>query len=580
MQRLIILFFLLPWWAYVPIAGGVAYLGNEVYKHELETEAEREAALDLGAPFPVDLSLFDEDVHIGPAGEVNVLGWINTDYNYTLTKRTNGVKTSERYLYMVFGMGDDPSSRTVRAAIVFTERDKDYFVDHIEDYIVSYQKEEPLFRLGGFASGYDSMSSMVSDAIDEQGLRKADDFFYLEPFLAGREAALAAQGAPELARKQFWAAALAIALLGLAKRVFGWGRKPSEASRAIDPRKAVQVQPPAGANKAHDYDYTFKAKRRDVELSKDISPDSPLGRLATRGAPVQSQGDVAEGAEAAPERVLTGEAEAAVAAHFALKGHFRKTLVRLVLLAVAAGSGVWVVAQKYGQDFAVLAALLGSALLALFALGAVVAFFVRIGSRQKAMRAAGLSMSDLRAILRGDRSVGTIVESAEPEPAMATAADEPEPELAPARPKPARRGTGARALFGLAALLAVIGYLNTKGTALVSLPINGFDPFAQPMPLFAVAGFLMALSVLSGLGASRTPKGEAPQIIPRVADPATGATPQPVQKAAERLSGSRAWVKSAGRGKPSTPTAVNADMRDRMKADPFDRFAEQARALR
>ncbi|MEC7761246.1 MAG: hypothetical protein VX874_04940 [Pseudomonadota bacterium] len=579
MQRLIILFFLLPWWAYVPIAGGVAYLGNEVYKTELRTEAEREAALALGAPDPVDLATFDRDVHIGPADEVNVLGWINTEYNYTLTKRTNGVKTSEKYLYMLFGMADEPGARAVRAAIVFSERERDYFIAHVDEYIVSYQKELPLFRFGGFAAGSDGMGSMISEAIEEQGLRKSDDFFYLEPFLAGREAALVAQGAPENARKQFWAAALAIALLGLAKRVFGWGRRPSEASAAIDPRKAVQVQAPAGANKAMDYDYTFKAKRRDVELSKDISPDSPLGRLAMRGAPVPAV--AAEGPAAPVERgedsLAARAAELAVEKHLALRKHMIRTPITFALFVGVAVLGIWTVALRVGQEFVPLAILGSLGVLAVFALNMCFRLFSKIMHRQKAMKMAGLSMRELKALARGE--------------AVAVAdADEVDEAVRPTKAARTKGrsgglsqafsgiGRGPMSVFWLAALCGALGYTNQGPVPLVSFPINGYDPFADSQLLYGLAGVFLVLALFLWLRAGRAGGEDAVAIIPRVEQDEV-AVPA-VAKVADSLSGSRAWVRSAGKGKPSSPTAVNVDMRDRMKVDPFDRFAEQTRALR
>ncbi|WP_292020280.1 hypothetical protein [Maritimibacter sp. UBA3975] len=550
MQRLIILFFMLPWWAYVPIAGGVAYLGQEVYSHEMEAEAARGVALELGAPDPVDLALFDEEVHIGPAREVNVVGWINTDYNYTLTKRTNGVKTSERYLYMVFGVGDDPASRTVRAAIVFTARERDHFIDNIDDFIAAYQGDVPVFRFGGFASTGESMSAMVSDAIAEQGLRKADDFFYLDPFLEGREVALAAQGAPESARKNFWAAALAIALLGLAKRMFGWGRKPSAASRAIDPRKAVQVQAPAGANKAMDYDYTFKARSRDVELSKDIAPDSPLGRIALRNAPPPV---------AAPEAAPTPKAQHTRAARLAdvARKRFRKAVRRTIFggggLMLGAVTLALVLAGRGNSDLAALVTVLPIAALFVVLPLSVLIIAVRFMKMQSAIRAAGRMAPD-------------------------TAPEEIEPVRAPKKPAQvaAKRGRPVRFLFGLAAILAACGYLTGPGAQMVSLPVEGIVPFAEPMVFYTLAGILMAMTILLRLrGGRRVAEAQA---RPHGAEPPL--TADPAARIGARLSGSRAWVKSGGRGKPASPMAVNVDMCDRMKADPFDRFAEQARALR
>lgn len=286
MRRLILLLFMLPWWAYFPLAGGVVYLGQEVHESALSVEAERAAALRQSPPQPVDLSGFDKDLHIGMGQEVSVLGWINPDYTYTLVERTNGVKTKERFLFVLFGLQDAGDARVAKAAILFTQAERDRFLADVERYISSYQGDTPVFRIGGFAHDAAAMAPLVSDALREQGLRRSDDFFYLEPFLDGREAALAPQGAPAQQRNAIWAIALGVILFGLAKRLYGFGTKrPSAAMEPVDPARAAQVQAPGGANKAMDYDYAFKAKQRDVQMNKNITPDSPLGRLAARNAP-------------------------------------------------------------------------------------------------------------------------------------------------------------------------------------------------------------------------------------------------------------------------------------------------------
>jgi hypothetical protein len=538
LRRLIILFFTLPWWAYIPLAGGVAYLGQEVYSHELRHEAARAVALDLGAPEPVDLSAFTANLHVGPAQEVNVFGWINTDYNYTLTKRRNGVKTSERYLFMVFGAADEATSRTVRAAIVFSERDRNHFVENLNSYVSAYRGDTPLFNFGGFARTSDAMGAMVSDAIAEQGLRKADDFFYLEPFLAGREAALSAQGAPEDLRKQIWAAALAIALLGIAKRVFGWGRKPDNATRAIDPRTAVQVQAPGGANKAHDYDYVFKAKARDVELSSDIRPDSPLGRLAHRSVTPVAAPEPEPDAEAEPAR--DPRAEAAIRRASEARSGFRKSVLRTVLgggVISCAAVGVSLTLARGGNpDLATYVTVLPVTVLLVVLPVSVLIIALRFVKMKLALRGADI-------------------------------ADLDETPVTPPTP----RKTRPRAVLVVAALAAGIGYLNSRHAGVVSMPIRGYDPFAEPVVLYIVAGALLALTLLLRLRGGGV---DSAQAAVRTREPAAAA------RGSGRLSGSRAWVKAAGRNGAASPTAINCDLRDRMKSDPFERFAEQARSLR
>ncbi len=96
MGRLFFLFFLLPWWAYVPASIGVLWLGERVYEQALETEAEKVAALEAAVPDPVDLGEFDRDIH--PSGEVHVVGMIDHELDYELVERTNGVPDQSRHI--------------------------------------------------------------------------------------------------------------------------------------------------------------------------------------------------------------------------------------------------------------------------------------------------------------------------------------------------------------------------------------------------------------------------------------------------------------------------------------------------
>ena len=116
MHRLFVLFLILPWWGYLPIAAGVVWLGELAHEQAVETEAERKAAYAVGPPPSVDLSVFKRATDRGAADEVHVRGWIETGYNYELVEHTYGVPTNRRFLYMLFGEGDTPGSKTVRSS--------------------------------------------------------------------------------------------------------------------------------------------------------------------------------------------------------------------------------------------------------------------------------------------------------------------------------------------------------------------------------------------------------------------------------------------------------------------------------
>ncbi|WP_298500686.1 hypothetical protein [uncultured Maritimibacter sp.] len=285
MGRLVVLFFMLPWWAYMPIAGGAVYLTNEVYWSELRDQAEVEQALARPVPEAVDLSVFDRDQHVGLADEVHVTGWINTDYNYTLVKRTNGVKTSERFMYMIFGGEDGFDAREVRAVLVLTQSEKDRFVEvYPTDLAADVGPAGALgVDLNGITGSTDGMASLIGDSIAEQGLVKAPEFIVIDPFLDGRRAGLSATANPDGSLRSGWLIALAIVCFGFAKRFLGFGTPKKRATDPIDPVKLATPLAPGGANKAYEPEnYGYAVRRQPVAQANTIAPDSPLGRLAQR----------------------------------------------------------------------------------------------------------------------------------------------------------------------------------------------------------------------------------------------------------------------------------------------------------
>ena len=227
MARLFILLLVLPYWAYFPIAAGIGYLAEKSYKSDLENQRERALALEEGPPALVDLSQFNKNTHISPIREVNIEGWINNDYNYNLTKSTNMVQTGERFMYLLFGQDDTVDTKVVRAALVFTEAEKDTFVNNLGTFSSGLTQggNHLLFNFNGFASVYDGYGSLVTDAIKEQHLRASPDFVYIKPFFGGREAVLAPHGLPGKGRLNTWLFAVAVALFGIARYIYGRMRK-------------------------------------------------------------------------------------------------------------------------------------------------------------------------------------------------------------------------------------------------------------------------------------------------------------------------------------------------------------------
>lgn len=345
-MRLIILLFTLPWWLYFPMAAGIFYIGDLAFDQQVDRQARYTEALALGIPELVDLSEYSATSHRNPAFEVNVNGWINTDYNYNLIQRTNGVKTSERHMYVLFGEGDGRDSRIVKAAMLLTPQEKDTFINRMDEFVSGSRNGDHTFRFNGFAYDTASMSSMANEALAEQGLTKGDEFFFLEPFLNGREAALApVEDGPENTRRTARLLAALAFLYGIARKVLKSSPKRATASEP-DPMEATRSyapKAPGGANKAYDYDYAFAAKQRDVGLSQNVTPDSPLGRIAMRNAQAQAQAE-----PTAPERF-----EADTSSQFlSMRGEYVETRkrggppIRFLVLGVIA-CGLFLPAVKF-----------------------------------------------------------------------------------------------------------------------------------------------------------------------------------------------------------------------------------------
>jgi len=268
--RLFVLFLALPWWAYFPISGGIAWLGHYAYEAWLSEEAAKVEALATAPPAVVDLAMFsrERDVHL--ADEVHVKGWINTDLNYRLTlteANTNRVK-QERFMYMMFGVDDPAGGSTVRAALVLNAAERDRFSDTFADYVVGDTANGPVFAFNAFAADTVALDDMAYDAIAEANLIPSPDFIFVEPFFDGREAALALGSPPEGLRKTFWQVAAVIALIGLGKAVLrARGRRPlTEEDDALADGPAVASGP----------------RGSTAPFNAGIDPDSPIGRLAAQ----------------------------------------------------------------------------------------------------------------------------------------------------------------------------------------------------------------------------------------------------------------------------------------------------------
>ncbi len=279
MFRLLGLLIILPWWSYVMLAGGVGYLAEHLYQVQLEIEAEKVVALEALPPAAVNLSDFSREEHIGPVDEATVTGWFNFDYNYNLVQKTNGIKTGNTYMYVMFGEDDDAATKTAKAVIIMSPDRKDWFLENMDTYYEWSTNENGHFQytFNGFAAPTHSHSSHVSDVFSDEGLRKSADFVFLTPFWEGREAALVPQGDPQKTRNTGWMIAAFIALIGLGKFLFK--RSRSGASRKHSRGDIFANSPIAGVKSARPVPQIRPQTQPQTAMANNIATDSPMGRL-------------------------------------------------------------------------------------------------------------------------------------------------------------------------------------------------------------------------------------------------------------------------------------------------------------
>ncbi len=284
MGRFLALFFLLPWWVYIPASLGVVWLAERSYEHALEAEAEKAAALDAGLPVAVDLSDFDRDRDVYPAGEVHVTGWINPEFNYELVQKRNGITIDTRHMFMMFGSADPADAREVRAAVMLTPAQREDFLARGAEFVSGFGNGGGLvFAFNGFGDTYNTLGSLAAKAIAEKGLSKSPDFIFIEPFMDGREAALAPKGIPQKTRYFGWLAAAVVALIGTMKRVMSVLAGPDRPGGGSNGRakeaSAVATAAPAPASRTP-----------VLSLPAAVSEDTPLGRVSRRAVRPGAEG--------------------------------------------------------------------------------------------------------------------------------------------------------------------------------------------------------------------------------------------------------------------------------------------------
>lgn len=189
-MNLLITILRFPWWVHLAIAGLIFYVGYTMQGDVKQAQADLEIALASDAPAATPLEQFQPDSHIGLLDEGRVLAQINTDYNYRLINKTNGVTTSETAMYVLFDGDADAGAETVKAVIMVAPRNVDAFADWAMENFVGVGTMGFVYDFHGRFSSSHGKSSLARDALRDEGLTPASNMQFISPYLEGREAGL------------------------------------------------------------------------------------------------------------------------------------------------------------------------------------------------------------------------------------------------------------------------------------------------------------------------------------------------------------------------------------------------------
>ncbi|MEM1237806.1 MAG: hypothetical protein AAGI10_12605 [Pseudomonadota bacterium] len=211
-----------PWWVHLAIAGLIVYFGFSMQEDVEQAKMDLQAALEADAPEATPLHLFQPASNVGLLKEGRILAQINTDYNYRLINKTNGVTTSETAMYVLFGPDADGTATNVQAVVMVAPGEVDAFADWVTERIDNFGNIGLVYDIHGRFSSSHGKSTLARDALRDEGLTPASNLQFITPYLEGREAGLEkAASQSEGSQWIIYLIAASFAMLGFAKFAFG-----------------------------------------------------------------------------------------------------------------------------------------------------------------------------------------------------------------------------------------------------------------------------------------------------------------------------------------------------------------------
>jgi hypothetical protein len=213
-----------PYWLQFVIAAGLIWLGYTFQTTSAAQSARESALLHQPAPVAVPIADMQQSYDSKVATEVAVTAQLALDRSTRLIRKTNFITTSEEMLYILVDADATPFTAVARGAIVVDASEVDRVATWVSENTVDIGAEGFILDVTGVLTST-GHTSMAYDAIEERGLERGPDFFFIRPHFEGRVAALTPKPyAGFMSGLPVYLGAAFFVLLGLVKRAFDRSR--------------------------------------------------------------------------------------------------------------------------------------------------------------------------------------------------------------------------------------------------------------------------------------------------------------------------------------------------------------------
>lgn len=170
-------------------AAGLGWLTLYAWQDNQAQLHARQELLSSSPPAIIPIAAFQRDAQAA-VQEVNLRAVVATAHNTKLIEKTNFIQTGEDFMVVLQDETAGVDEKSVRAIILLETDQIDAWGNWALARAVNFTETGPVIEMSGLrAAGRNT--SHVSQVLRERGLKKAENFTYLEPFIDGRVVALA-----------------------------------------------------------------------------------------------------------------------------------------------------------------------------------------------------------------------------------------------------------------------------------------------------------------------------------------------------------------------------------------------------